>query len=244
MSDATAHKARPTPLVWASVVLGMGSLLALAAFLFVGSFGFVDLGLGDRAALSLDAILCCLFFAQHSVMIRERARRALTRHVGPSSFHAVYSVASGVVLLVLIGLWQPAGGDMLGGGSAAIWISCAAFALSFAAVAWAASSLGSFDPFGVREAAAERAERDSTQPLAVAGAYRWVRHPLYLAMLVMIWSKPAPTADRLLFNVLWTGWIVLGTMLEERDLSRSFGERYREYRARVPMLVPWRLPSD
>jgi len=60
----------------------------------------------------------------------------------------------------------------------------------------------------------------------------------------MLWSYPDITADRLLFNVTWTLWIVIGAYFEERDMVANFGEPYREYRRRVPILVPWRLPKD
>ena len=58
----------------------------------------------------------------------------------------------------------------------------------------------------------------------------------------MIWCYPDLTADRLLFNVLWSAWIVAGTLMEERDLAVTLGDRYREYQSRVPMLIPWRVP--
>ncbi len=75
----------------------------------------------------------------------------------------------------------------------------------------------------------------------VKGPYRWVRHPLYLFMILMIWACPDLTADRLLFNGLWTVWIVIGSILEERDLMLEFGDVYREYQQRVPMFIPRRL---
>jgi protein-S-isoprenylcysteine O-methyltransferase Ste14 len=68
-----------------------------------------------------------------------------------------------------------------------------------------------------------------------------VRHPLYFFTLVLIWSSPDITLDRLLFNVLFTGWIVMGTRLEERDLVAEFGEHYRAYQRYVPMLIPYKL---
>ena len=81
-------------------------------------------------------------------------------------------------------------------------------------------------------------------PLTVRGPYRWVRHPLYAFILLLIWACPDLAADRLLFNVLWTSWVVVGTVLEERDLAAEFGEDYLRYQRRVPMLVPWkRRPS-
>ena len=75
-------------------------------------------------------------------------------------------------------------------------------------------------------------------PITVAGPYRWVRHPLYLFMILMIWSCPDLASDRLLFNLLWTVWIVIGSYFEEIDLVVEFGDAYREYQKNVPMLVP------
>jgi len=81
-------------------------------------------------------------------------------------------------------------------------------------------------------------------PFTLRGPYRWVRHPLYLFSLVFFWSFPDLTADRLLFNVLWTAWVFLGTVLEERDLVELFGQTYREYQRDVPMILPLRIGSS
>jgi methanethiol S-methyltransferase len=35
-----------------------------------------------------------------------------------------------------------------------------------------------------------------------------------------------------------TGYILLAVRYEERDLVSHFGDRYRDYRRRVPMLIP------
>jgi len=50
-------------------------------------------------------------------------------------------------------------------------------------------------------------------------------------------------ADQLVFNVLWTIWIISGTLLEEKDLIREFGEKYLNYQQKVPMLIPYKLSS-
>jgi protein-S-isoprenylcysteine O-methyltransferase Ste14 len=36
------------------------------------------------------------------------------------------------------------------------------------------------------------------QQIMAKGPYRWVRHPLYLFLMVIIWSGPVLTLDRLL----------------------------------------------
>ncbi len=61
-------------------------------------------------------------------------------------------------------------------------------------------------------------------------------------MLVIFWSAPDVGLDRLLFNILWTLWVILGTFLEEKDLVADFGEKYSQYQREVPMLFPWRFP--
>ena len=47
------------------------------------------------------------------------------------------------------------------------------------------------------------------------------------------------TATHLLFAVVTTAYILFAIRLEERDLVANLGKKYREYRKRVPMLIPF-----
>jgi methanethiol S-methyltransferase len=67
-----------------------------------------------------------------------------------------------------------------------------------------------------------------------------VRHPLYAGILALLWIRTEMMADGLLLSILWSGWFVAGTVLEERDLVADFGDDSRRYQQQVPMLVPWR----
>jgi len=119
------------------------------------------------------------------------------------------------------------------------WMLRILFFLCMAGFYWGVRSLGSFDPLGIKIIKRRLYNREQkTLPLAVRGAYRWVRHPLYFFMIIMIWSFPVLTSDRLLFNIMWTIWIVIGTILEELDLVAEFGEGYHEYQKKVPMIIP------
>ncbi len=226
-------------------VLGWGSLLLFMGFLCVGSLNVVDLAMNTRNALFLDAGLCLLFFVQHSVMVRKSYRRWQARRVPAEYGDAVYAICSSLVLLALVVFWQRSEQTIVVFGGACRVPFHALFLLSVAGFAWGIRSFRHFDPFGMTPVRHRlRGTQPRPQPFVAVGPYRWVRHPLYLFMLLMIWSCPALTMDRLLFNLLWTGWIcVVGTILEERDLVSAFGDTYRQYQREVPMLIPYRRPQ-
>lgn len=234
----TSTKAVDGIVMGLSVVFGGGSILLLAV---MGSVQFVHLGLSDPMVLLWDAILSAAFFLQHSGMVRRAFRTRMSAFI-PARYHgAVYSIASGVVLALVAVLWQRSEIQLLKLEGLPLWIARGCSLLAIFTFAWGIRALGSFDAFGLRPIKSYmRGQSDQPLPFAVRGPYRWVRHPLYFAVLVLMWASPVVTADRLLFNVLWTAWIVVGTLLEEADLVDDLGDVYREYQRKVPMLIPWR----
>ncbi|UCD74831.1 MAG: isoprenylcysteine carboxylmethyltransferase family protein [Phycisphaerales bacterium] len=219
-------------------VLGWGSLLLLGWFFYLGSLNLVDLSLADGAALGLDACLCLLFFVQHSGMIRRPFRRWAGRFLPPHYQSAFYTIASAAALLLLLVFWQESTRVIVEIEGVARWLLRAVFILAVAGMAWGLIALKA-DMLGLGPIRAHlRGREPSSIPFTVRGPYRWVRHPLYLFMLLLIWSCPYVTADRLLFNITWTIWVVIGSVLEERDLIAEFGDTYRAYRRETPMLIP------
>lgn len=138
-------------------------------------------------------------------------------------------------------LWQPAEPHLLALRGLPLWVARGCQIAVLAMFVWSAYALRPFDPLGLAPIQAHLHGRpDQPSPFVVQGPYRWVRHPLYAGFIVLIWSSPDLTADRLLFNILWTAWICAGAIWEEADLVAEFGAIYQAYRRKVPMLIPWR----
>lgn len=230
-------------IMFLAVFCGIGSLALFARFP-LGGLGMVRLDWPDAGLLCWDALLCLAFFLQHSGMVRQGFRSRISAVVPPRYHRAIYSIASGLVLAGLVVLWQPCGQHLLILHGALRW-TASVFALAAVSLfAWGAFALRDLDLFGLSPIRAHRrGVREAATPFIVRGPYRWVRHPWYFGAIVLFWSSADLTTDRLLFNVLWTGWILVGTRLEESDLAREFGASYEEYRRRVPMLIPWRPPT-
>jgi protein-S-isoprenylcysteine O-methyltransferase Ste14 len=74
--------------------------------------------------------------------------------------------------------------------------------------------------------------------LVITGLYRWVRHPLYLFGLILLWLTPAMTVNLLTVFIMLTAYIFIGATLEERRLVEEFGDSYIDYSRRTPMIVP------
>ena len=74
-----------------------------------------------------------------------------------------------------------------------------------------------------------------------SGIFGLTRHPWYLGSLLLIWSalRQYPLAVFLAACIL-SVYLLVGTMLEERKIVASYGDRYREYQSRVSMLFPWK----
>lgn len=217
-------------------------MLAVWLFFLAGPFAFVKLPTTWVGALVCDALLSLVFFLQHSVMARRAFQRWLSRYLPTYYYGALYTIASGVVLLAVVGLWQESGIELITFGGPAWWPMRTVFVLAMAGMAWAFLSLDSFDSFGLNPLRERLWGTVSPLPsFVVRGPYRWVRHPLYFCTFIFIWSCPNVTLDRLFFNLTWTVWIVVGALLEERNLLADFGDTYKDYQRRVPMLIPYRL---
>ena len=151
-------------------------------------------------------------------------------------------LASSLVLALLLWQWRPL--------TTPIWnveneiARIALYALS--ALGWllllsSTFPINHFDLFGLRQVWFHARQRKAMdEPFVTRAFYRIVRHPLMLGFLVALWATPTMSVGHLLFALMTTAYIVVAVkFLEERDLLALYGDVYRDYQRRVPMLLPW-----
>jgi methanethiol S-methyltransferase len=85
-------------------------------------------------------------------------------------------------------------------------------------------------------------EKIPRNELQITGVHKYVRHPLYLGTFVFIWGLllVIPVLSLLISNLIITIYTVLAISFEEKKLEIEFGESYRQYKNKVPMLIPSR----
>ena len=236
---------RLPPYIFAALawLLGTASLLGFGLHLWTGSVCLIKLPLSESSLILWDITLCFIFFLQHSILVRRSVRHQLARVIPEPALGLVYTITSAGALATLVLLWQHSSSNLYVLQDGARWVMRAALLLSFSGFFWGLRALKKFDAFGIGAFVAFLQDEQIARPqLAIAGPYRWIRHPFYAFAIVAIWSTPTLSLDRLAENILFTSWIVLGTTLEERDLLATFGDQYAAYRRAVPMLVPYRRP--
>jgi protein-S-isoprenylcysteine O-methyltransferase Ste14 len=173
-------------------------------------------------------------------MARTGFKRWWTRLVPRAAERSTYVLASSLVLLFLFWQWRPIPALVWDvawvPGRWALW---GLYGLGWTVAVGSTFLISHADLFGLRQTRAfGRGERPPRPRLQTPGLYRYVRHPLMTGLLVAFWATPRMTAGHLLFAAGMTAYVLVGLRFEERDLVRAFGDRYRTYRERVPMLLP------
>lgn len=196
------------------------------------------------SGLALLALGWIAYFGLHSLLASLAVKRAVAARwprLVPAyrlAYNAIaLALAAPLVFLTLTDpgppLWRWSGGWA--------WLADGLAVLAVIGVAWTLRDYDGSEFLGLRQWRDREARVEDQERLHLSALHRFVRHPWYSLGLVLLWTRDMDAA-RLVAALLATGYILIGLRLEERKLLEYHGERYREYRARVPALIPlpWR----
>jgi protein-S-isoprenylcysteine O-methyltransferase Ste14 len=204
----------------------------------------IDTGTDTPAveAVIINLLLMMLFAVQHSVMARKRFKAWWTQFVPRAVERSTYVLLASLSLLLLFWQWRPM--------PEVIWniedadLAVTLVTLSFAGwvlVFLSTFAINHFELFGLQQVTHNLTDKPAAAPqFRTPLFYKFVRHPLYLGFIIAVWAAPVMTVGHMLFSVVITLYILVGTALEERDLIALFGDDYRRYKQRVGMIIPWR----
>jgi methanethiol S-methyltransferase len=220
--------------------------VAMTTFMYFGmsrSFGTIP----QPWALLANGLLLVQFPLAHSLLLTGPGRRWLGNV--PLGLHAralsttTYATIASIQLLALFVLWSPSG---------IIWWQAEGTALGLITLCYVASWLllmkASFDAGPEVQSGALgwlsvlQAKKPVYPDMPVTGLFRVIRHPIYFAFALTLWTVPVWTPDQLALATVFTAYCVLAPVLKERRFKGLYGSRFEAYRARVPYFLP-RWPS-
>jgi methanethiol S-methyltransferase len=193
-----------------------------------------------QEAMPINLMLIALFGLQHTVMARPGFKRVWTRFVPKVIERNIYVLATNLALILLFWMWRPV--DIYVWKFTEMPLVLLGYVIGVSGwltVLVTTFLINHFDLFGLRQAWLYfRGRRYQALPFVTPGPYRWVRHPLYVGWLMAFWGTPVMSVAHLGFALGMTIYILIAIRYEEADLVDYHGESYRQYKNRVPMLIP------
>ncbi len=234
-----------------ALALGLGAachatFAAAIVSMIAGLYSGLRSGYGPlhgAPAVLANAILMVQFPIVHSFLLSRGGLRFMAR-IAPPPWGATLTtttfaaIASAQILAAFV-LWSPTGWTLYEPHGIPLWIHTAAFAASWIflmksiADADMRIQTGYLGWSSVLSGAPAR-YRD----FPTGGLFGRCRQPIYLGFALVLWTGPVWTADKVAIATAWSIYCMFGPLHKELRYLDRFGDRYREYRERVPYFLP------
>lgn len=182
-------------------------------------------------AALIDLALVTLFGLQHSMMSRPWFKQQIMARMPEPLQRVTYVHTANAALFLLILVWQPIPIEVWNFNDTlardALWLLFAAGWIILFLGAW---SFGMRELLGIEQVMAWREGRRHGPRLKTGLLYRWLRHPMYVGVLLGVWVTPRMSFGHLLLALAMTGYVLIAMRYEERDLIQRFGSRYSHWR--------------
>ena len=229
-------------------------IISLILFIFAANSHFGIFGIEALVPLSIDQnygpsigsplvtniALIVLFGLQHSIMARPAFKEKLTAFLPRSMERSTYVLATAIVTITLVVFWQPMAGSLwrIEGENGRLALNVV-FYFGWMVTFLATYMLNHFHLFGLQQSFKSHDPDAGAKEFKTPLFYKLVRHPIQTGVAIAMLATPDMTTDRAVLALGMLIYIFVGLHYEERDLIAEFGDTYRDYKKRVPALIPF-----
>lgn len=181
-----------------------------------------------------DCGLAAAFAITHSIMLVPKTRKYLSRWIPSPFYDSTFCLVTCVSLLALFFGWRNSDTILWHVSGTLETIIRICFYASWAALLYSLALTGlgyqnGWTPFyyWLRRMKAPRRE------FRPRGAYKLIRHPVYLSFLGLVWFTPHMSLDHAALTAIWTAYIFYGSILKDRRLEHFIGAPYKRYESQV-----------
>lgn len=73
------------------------------------------------------------------------------------------------------------------------------------------------------------------------GPFKFVRHPVYLSLLIIIFARPSLDLKSLIFMLFALFYVIFSINYDEKKYITRLGDDYKQYMEKVPRLFPFKI---
>jgi methanethiol S-methyltransferase len=217
------------------IALGIGTQLL---FLYTVVFLFLFLRYGNSTTHPswwlTDALMAIGFALPHSILLAPFSQRWMRQHVPSGMLGSIHCCVTCMTLLTMFHFWGAS--DILIW-RATGWLETAilfGFYGSWLALFYSLYCTG----LGYQTGLTQwwywfRQTKPPQRPFLTTGAFRWMRHPVYMSFLGLIWFTPTMSLDHAILTFVWTIYIYAGSYFKDKRLTFYIGQPYLEYGRRT-----------
>jgi protein-S-isoprenylcysteine O-methyltransferase Ste14 len=117
--------------------------------------------------------------------------------------------------------------------------------LSLAGLIWAVKSIKLKEFVGIAQLKRlmdgqyDISDMDEKQNFKIEGAYKFVRHPIYLFSILFLTFRPTMSLFYSVMLICIIVYFYVGSFYEERKLVDKFGDEYLLYQKKIPRIFPF-----
>ena len=206
-------------------------------------------GGGGFDTLLFDTVLFIIYALIHSLTARDFFKKLTSALFGEKYNRSVYIIISGITLSLLLYNWNTISGHIWFISGIWYYIFYLLWGICLVGTAYSSKAFDFMEFVGIKGLICEIQGRKCPPPdFSLKGFYGYMRHPMYLFIIGLLWFDPQMSYGRLLFALLTTIYLLVGVPLEEKNLEDELGEEYILYKKNVPRwiprLKPWRYRSS